>query len=223
MTTATEEAQARGGVGTGYCKYGYYRQPNGWITVSPMAPIDLARYQEEGWTPLRQYGFMEMNSEYAADHPFEALFMFGGVEEMPVDQIIGMAFHLNPPVVPSCGRRLDQVHKHHTRACWVGARPVSFPQLTDPPEGLPCRFCERSPFPTGAARDQHEAVMHKDERGEIRTGEVLAGALVRGLKDAPQAAPQTRPHPYACGFCPESFTSPVQLIRHIKKEHGEDE
>jgi len=218
MTTATEDAQARGGVGQGYCKYGYYRQPDGWITVSPMAAIDLARYEEEGWTPLRQYGFMEMNTEYAADHPFEALFMFGGAKEMPAAQIIGMAFHLNPPVVPSCGRRLDQNHKHHNRACWVDAQPVSFPQLTDPPKGQPCRFCERPPFPTESAREQHEAVMHKDQRGEIRTGEVLADALVRGLKGT---APQATRKPYACGLCPESFTSPVNLIRHIKKEHGE--
>jgi hypothetical protein len=160
---------------------------------------------------------MEMNTEYAADHPFEVLFMFGGAKEMPVDQIIGMAFHLNPPVVPSCGRRLNQNHKHHSRACWANAQPVSFPQLTDSPEGLPCRFCDRPPFPTEAARQQHEAVMHKDERGEIRTGEVLAEALVRGLKGVSQA----RPHPYACGLCSESFTSPVNLIRHIKKEHSE--
>jgi hypothetical protein len=184
-----------------------------------MSTIDLARYQEEEWEPLRQYGFMEMNSEYAADHPFEALFMFGGAKEMPVEQIIGMAFHLTLPVVPSCGKRLDQNHKHHNRGCWVNAQPVSFPQLTDPPDGFQCRFCERPPFPSGTAREQHEAVMHKDERGEIRTGEVLANAMVRGLKGVSQAEP--RLHPYACGICPESFTSPVQLIRHIKKEHSE--
>ena len=171
---------------------------------------------------LRQYGFMEMNSEYAADHPFEVLFMFGGAKEMPVEQIIGMGFHLNPPLVPSCGRRLDQNHKHHNRGCWVGAEPVSFPQLVEPPDGLPCRFCERPPFPTEAARNQHEAVMHKEEKGEIRSGQVMADSLAQALKGAPQATPQPRLRPYACGLCSESFTSPVNLIRHIKKDHDEE-
>lgn len=219
MTTATEKT----GVGQGYSRYGYYRQPNGWITVSPMTTIDVARYQEEGWTPLRQYGFVEMNSEYAADHPLEVLFMFGGAKELPVEQIIGMALHLNPPVVPSCGRRLDQNHKHHSRDCWVNAQPVSFPQLTDAPDGLPCRFCERPPFPTEAAREQHEAVVHKDERGEIRTGETLAGALVRGLRGAPvQETPQNEERlPFACGLCPKSYRYVGALKKHVKDEHGD--
>ena len=172
--------------------YGYYRQPNGWITVSPAADLDELRYQRRGWTFLRSYGRLEMNSPYCADHPLEALFIRGGAKEMPVSQIVEQGLHLNPPIIPTCGTVLNQFHPRHSQACMAGAQPVFFPQMEGRvAEGFPCRFCDesRAAFPTDKARNQHEQVAHKEEKGEVRTGEALASAIIRGLasKDAPKS------------------------------------
>lgn len=173
--------------------FGYYRQPNGWITVSPITDLEQLAYIKEGWQPLSKYGAVEMTSAYMAEHPFELLFLRGGASEMPIDQVIGLGFAMNPPIVPSCGRRIDQFHKLHNANCWDDAKPVNFPQL----EGLdivsfPCTLCSRV-LPTTKARDQHESVAHKDEKGDIRTGEVLAAAMVKGLR--PPEAVTTAPPP----------------------------
>lgn len=204
--------------------YGFYRQPNGWITVSPATDIEELKYRREGWEPLPQYGRVEMVSEYAVDHPLEWLFVQGGAKELPVDQVIEMALHLTPPLMPTCGRRLDQDHKRHLATCWEGAQPVSFPQLDGEYLSFQCRFCTRDPFSTEEAREQHEGVMHKEEKSDIRTGETLADSLTRGLRDADavKVSPSTpATEPYVCGFCGEGFSNHIQLSRHVKKEHKE--
>lgn len=169
--------------------YGYYRQPNGWITVSPMAELDELHYRQRGWEPLKQYGRFDMATEYAADHPLELLFLRGGVRELSREQIIESALHLNPPKIPGCGQPLTQYHKRHGPSCWQSAQPVEFPQLTEADyETFPCRFCERDPFPTIKGRDSHETVMHREERTEIRSGEILGKSIVEGLKSMPTGA-----------------------------------
>ncbi len=185
MTTALEDARQQGRLTRVLPTYGYYRQANGWITVSVVTDLEELKYRREGWEPLHQYGRFDMTTEYAADHPLEQLFMFGGAKELIPEQIIQCGLHLNPPLVPTCRHRLDQDHKLHTAACFEGARPVEFPQI----EGMdieprPCRFCENAPYPTDAARNQHEKVCHKEEKGDIRTGETLAAAMVKGLTPA---------------------------------------
>ena len=161
--------------------YGYYRQPNGWVTVSPAADLDELKYQRRGWTRLRQYGLIEMTTPYAANNPLEALFMLGGAHELPVAQVIEMGLHLNPPMVPVCGQMLGQYHKAHRSACFSGSSPVVFPQMAgvqaDP---WPCRFCDRV-SPTEQGRTNHETVAHKDERVELRSGEALASSMIKGL------------------------------------------
>src|SRR3990167_4689408 len=123
MTNAIAEAQKQG-FPTVKPSYGYYRQPNGWITVSPAAELDELHYRRKGWEPLTQYGRIEMTAEYAADHPLEALFMKGGAKELCREQIIESALHLNPPLIPACGKALDQYHKRHTELCWRDAQRV---------------------------------------------------------------------------------------------------
>jgi hypothetical protein len=221
--TALEDATRQGVTKQVKPTFGYYRQPNGWITVSPATDLEELSYRREGWEPLNQYGRIEMGTEYMADHPLEPLFMRGGVKELCVEQIIGMGLHLDPPVVPTCGRSLDQYHRHHMAVCWNGAKPVSFPQLDGmETESFQCRFCERSPFPTEKARDQHEGVMHKEEKSDIRTGETLADSLVKGLSGT---VGPTRPAgsglPYVCGYCGDGFTNHIRLSRHVKSEHKE--
>ena len=157
--------------------FGYYKQPNGWVTVSPITELEMLHYTKQGWTRLNRYPNIEMNNAYMATHPFEALFMAGGAKEMPVEQVIQMGFAMNPPIVPTCRKMLNQFHRGHVESCWQGAQPVEFPQL----EGLEiqsfsCRFCENV-HPTEAGRRQHEMVAHKDERGNISMGDALAGAL----------------------------------------------
>ena len=178
--SAMQHAQQLGRVRAPRPTYGYYRQPNGWITVSPATDSDELAYRRDGWTPLTRYGRVEMTTQYAANHPLETLFMRGGAHELSVEQIVEMALHLNSPLIPGCGMPLDQDHKGHRPECWEGAKPVVFPQLTEVPPGYPCNLCDRSPFPTERARDQHESVVHKEEKGQIRLGETLAGALKEG-------------------------------------------
>src|SRR3989304_5798911 len=91
--------------------YGYYRQPNGWITVSPATDLEELSYRKEGWEPLTQYGRVEMTTEYIADHPFEGLFQAGGAKELPLQQVIEMSFVMTPPLVPTCNMRVNQNHK----------------------------------------------------------------------------------------------------------------
>lgn len=183
MTTGIEqEAIQRRGRGSFTPTYGYYRQPNGWITVSPVTALEELNYRRDGWEPLPQYGRVEMNSEYAADHPLEQLFMFGGAHELPLEQVIQQGLYMYRPLVPTCRQALSQDHKRHNDTCFVGAKPVVFPQLADATDLGPfaCRFCDAEK-PTVEARDQHETVAHKEEKGDVRTGEALASALVKGL------------------------------------------
>lgn len=162
--------------------WGYYRQPNGWLTGSPATEIEELKYRREGWEPLLQYGRFMMDNDYMADHPFEPLFIRGGAHEFSLEQIVQSGFHLKPPVVPTCGRPLHQYHPIHRATCWVGAKPVVFPQLDGKQfEDFSCRFCGEAKA-TKQVRDQHEAVAHKKEQGEVRTGEALAAALLKGLQ-----------------------------------------
>ncbi|KKL45977.1 hypothetical protein LCGC14_2350250 [marine sediment metagenome] len=208
---------------------GYYRQPDGWITVSPITELEQIQYEKDGWERLRKYGRVEMTNAYAVNHPLEGLLMRGGAEELCLEQIIQSGFPLTPPLIPVCDRLLNQYHKRHDPECWEGAEPAYFPQLEGRDfRGYQCRFCATTPHPTQEARDQHEGVAHKDEKSGIRTGETLADSLATALKEsggvsvAPKAAPtpdselQTR-NPYACGICPESFTRAAELTKHIKK------
>ena len=85
-------------------------------------------------------------------------------------------------LVPGCLTPLNQNHSRHTRLCMAGAQTVVFPQITEADMvSYQCRFCNRPPFSTGEKRDQHETVMHKDEKSDIRTAESLAGAMIKGF------------------------------------------
>ena len=160
--------------------WGYYRQPDGWITVSPATDLEMIQYRKLGWTPLTQYGRVEAGTLYFIENRFEKLLITGGAKEFCLAQIIqtGMAF--DPPLLPVCRHPLDQYHKAHNVECWRGAQPVSFPQLegVEIPGPFPCRFCQ-NPKPTEEARNQHEGVAHKTEKGYIQSGEALAVAIVK--------------------------------------------
>ena len=170
------------GVGPGVLpSHMYYRQANGWVKPALATELEELKYRREGWEPLIQYGKFDLVDDYTVNHPLEALFIMGGAGEMQRDQIMQMGFHLHPPLVPVCGMPIHQFHKRHLARCWVGARPVRFHQLDGESfEPFPCRFCEVEKA-TEKARDQHETVMHKAERGDIRTGETLGRALTQGL------------------------------------------
>lgn len=196
MRVSEQEASQRGPTrGNIKPTYGYYRQPNGWITVSPATDMEELKYRKEGWEPLTQYGRFEMATEWAADHPLETLFMFGGAHELCEDQIRQMGLYMHPPLVPTCRDPLNQYHKRHGATCWVGAKPVEFPQLAHMTGLGPfvCRFCGAEK-PTTQARDQHEGVAHKEEKGQIRAGEALASALRgnTGAQPSAQAEPALR-------------------------------
>ena len=170
--------------------FGYYRQPNGWITVSPTTRMEKMRYIEQGWQHLQQYGAFDM-SPYVANHPFEALLMFGGAHEMPVSQLLETGLYLNPPMVPTCREQLTQFHRAHQAGCWRGAQPAVFPQMAEVEESLlgpfACDFCDRS-LPTSAGREQHQSVAHKERMGDMQTGKSLGSSLAEALGNNSQEA-----------------------------------
>ena len=172
--------------------YGYYRQKNGWITVSTITRLEKVNYVERGWTPLDKYGAFDM-TPYVANHPFEMLFMFGGVHEMSADQVLQTGLYMNPPLIPRCRQHITQFHRTHTKACWVGAQPVEFPQMAElPPERVgpfQCKFCERK-LPTREGREQHQSVAHREALGSLRTGQSVGESLA-GVLSGMQRAPAT--------------------------------
>lgn len=159
--------------------YGYYRQKNGWITISPITQLEVINYAKRGWTHLSKYGAFDM-SPYVVNHPFEALFMFGGAMEMPAQQVLETGLYIDPPLVPTCRRHMTQYHRRHTSECWQGAQPVAFPQMgtLDPKVIGPfvCEFCQRK-LPTKEARHQHQSVVHTEELGNLETGRSLGKSL----------------------------------------------
>ncbi len=167
--------------------FGYYRQRNGWITISPITQLERVNYIARGWTHLAKYGAFDM-SPYVANHPFEALFMFGGVEEMPAQQVLETGLYIDPPMIPRCMQHMTQYHRGHTAACWRGAEPVHFPQLAtlDPKLVGPfaCEFCQRK-LPTESARKQHQSVAHAEEIGNLRTGQSMGKSLAEVLNAKP--------------------------------------
>ena len=181
--TIDQEAMQRIAPGGIKPPYGYYRQPNGWIKPAVTTALEELSYRREGWVPLPQYGKFDMVTGYAADHPLELLFMNGGAKELCEEQIRQQGLYMKPPVIPVCHQALTQFHRRHTPSCWVGAKPVEFPQIAHMTNLGPfeCRFCGVAK-PTLEARSQHESVTHKEEKGDIRTGETLAAGLVEGLK-----------------------------------------
>lgn len=172
--------------------FGYYRQKNGWITISPITRLERVKYLEEGWQQLGQYGAFDLTT-YVISHPFEALFMFGGAHEMPVEQLLQTGLYLDPPMVPTCKQHITQYHRGHNSNCWRGASRAEFPQLaTVPKEQLgpfPCEFCERK-LPTQAARSQHQQVAHKEAKSNIQLGRTLGDSLSNALENValPRAA-----------------------------------
>ena len=164
--------------------FGYYRQPNGWITISPNTRLERLKYSEEGWTYLGDYGAFDMTA-YTVNHPLEGLFMFGGAKELCVDQILKTGLYISPPLVPTCGQHLTQYHRSHNLACWKGAKPVEFPQLDSVDGALIgpflCTFCDRK-MPTQAALTQHQSVAHKTPLSNIELGRSLGTVLGEALK-----------------------------------------
>ncbi len=195
--------------------YGYYRQPNGWITASPATSTDELRYRRGGWTPLLQYGNFEMGTPYMANHPLEPLFMRGGAHELTEDQIRKQGLHLAPPLVPNCRTTLSQDHMHHERACWANAKPVVLPQLAGMTglEPFPCSICDRV-LPTQEARDQHTTVMHAPEKSDERTGKSLSDALIKGLGGANPLLPPSKDEWSA----PTNAVAMKGLLAHMEKQ-----
>lgn len=162
--------------------YMYYRQSNGWITWGAAGPIDKARFVNEGWIPLEDYGRFDLDNPYLADHPLEALLMRGGAKELPMQQVIEQGLWQNPPKVPSCRMALGPAHRYHRPRCLAKPIRLAFPQVPgDTPRAWSCHFCERE-LPTEQACNQHESVMHQKEKSELRASSTLAAAIVEGLK-----------------------------------------
>lgn len=172
--------------------FGYYRQPNGWITISPTTRLERIKYIEEGWEHLEKYGAFDM-TPYVTNHPLEMLIMFGGTEELLPEQIIQQGLHADPPLIPTCNQHINQFHKGHGSACWVGARKVRFPQLKEMDNlgPFPCNFCNRQ-LPTVEAREQHQSVAHKEQVGDLRTGRSLGDAIAAAMNAPSQGDEDTK-------------------------------
>lgn len=160
--------------------HGYYRQPDGWITFSVITRLEKLKYTESGWEALDQYGSFDP-SPYVVNHELEGLFMMGGAHELILDQIVKSGLYINPPMIPTCRTHMTQYHRSHDADCWVGAKPVEFPQLEGKDlKPFPCEFCERV-LPTTEAKEQHQSVFHKEEKGNIQQGQSLGTSLATAL------------------------------------------
>ena len=172
--------------------FSYYRQPNGWITISTNTELEQLRYTKEGWQYLGSYGAFDM-TPYVVNHPLEGLLMFGGVKELSVDQIIETGLAFNPPLVPNCREHITQYHRSHTQACWRGAKRAEFPQLENVPKELIgpfiCEFCDRKDIATKKALSQHQQVAHKEPMGHMQLGRSLGNTITGVLGPQVTAAP----------------------------------
>jgi hypothetical protein len=197
--------------------HGYYRQDNGWIEPSSADSLERLKYEEQGWQFLHEIGTFFWG-RYYMEHPLEVLFLRGGAHLLPVEQVVAMGFHNSPPLVPTCGLALGPTHQNHTRACWIGAQPVTFPQLDglDLPGPQHCEYCDRSDLPTPAAKEQHIKVMHKDRLGMRELG----GILVEGMR--PPARDKAKAGDYVCGRCGEGFTNAFKLNAHLTEHKRQD-
>lgn len=172
----------------------YFRRNDGSeLFAADTSGLEVVKKIRRGHMPLEEYGQFG-SSVYYLDHPFEPLFQAGGAHEMPVEQVITLGYAATPPLVPTCGRHVGDAKDHlihkgnpngrnaRERGCWQGARRVHFPQL----EGIliegpfECEHCERADLPTRAALDQHQRVMHSDQRQRHD----LADGIVSGLQRA---------------------------------------
>lgn len=174
--------------------FGYYRQPNGWITVSPNTRLERSKYIEEGWQYLEQYGSFDMTA-YGVNHPLEGLFMFGGAKELPIDQVLATGLYIDPPLVPRCRQHLTQYHRAHKQDCWRDAKPVDFPQMSDVAANLigpfVCEFCNRK-MPTQQALTQHQGVAHRVPLNNIQLGRTMGDSLASAL-GKPKVAEDNEP------------------------------
>lgn len=137
-------------------QYGYWRKPDGWITTSGVWPTNYIKKARQGWAALdREYGtFLDETKEWSIrKDPYRRLLERGGAKEFPVDQILELGWHRDPPRVKG--------------------RAVHFPQLTGvETEDVQCLYCRRW-FITSIHLHKHQSVMHK----EIAQNEQLARVL----------------------------------------------
>lgn len=164
--------------------YGYYRKPNGDIGVNVTSPMERLKYITEGWTPLPQYGLFDMTTGYAADHPFEALFMHGGAHELSARQCLANGFHVKTPQYPRCKTMLSQNHKKHGPTC-LPLIDVELPQIAGA-ETFPCDMCE-TVLPSARVKNKHERISHKQEKSNSGIGDAIAKALAQALGKGPGA------------------------------------
>lgn len=210
--------------------YQYYRQPNGYITVSPAFGTDMLRYMMEGWTPLTRYGRFKLN-QHVHEHKFEWLFQKSGQLEVPIAQLIEEGFHTRETKVPGCGlwmgkpesyefqsaRMRENIipnlsHKHDAQ-CYEEGWVVKFPQFSqEMPESFPCQFCS-DVGTTEKALERHVSIAHKDRVAAYSTANAIASAL-KGFTQLPTQAKAKiqAASPFVCGSCGESYSTPGALI-----------
>lgn len=79
----------------------YYRKPNGWITWNGSQASKQLDFISRGFQPLAQYGFIRADSD-APDYPANAWHQIlqnpKGIREFPVEQILSMRWHRDPPI-----------------------------------------------------------------------------------------------------------------------------
>ena len=173
----------------------YYRAPGGYVFSDTSDTMSRYRAFGMGRMPLNEYGLFSLYP-YTVNNPLETLFMRGGAHELTVDQIVENGFHIDPPLIPSCGMVIGEPdpgntghaggarpHVLHRAACWDHAVPVEFPQLVGADlsaagrtrEDVTCTWCGEE-FATIKARDQHVGVMHEDKVQMSMLAQTMASA-----------------------------------------------
>lgn len=97
----------------------YIRMPDGWITIAPAHPLEMAKRAEHGQVFLKKYGVFQYDPfETDANgqrwnvrkEPYRMLFQKGGVVEFPLDQIFAHRWHLRPPYQEATFPQLEGVY-----------------------------------------------------------------------------------------------------------------
>ena len=136
----------------------YYRKPDGYITIAPGWPQEIANNLDAGWQPLTQYGKFKASSMDGTwritTEPYRGLFEKGGAREFTLAQFLEHGWHRKSPYG------------------------VKFPQFVNVviPDDVICTQCSK-PFLKISDLTKHESVAHKQVAQQEQLSRSLATAM----------------------------------------------
>lgn len=160
--------------------WGYWRAANGWIVLGQYGPFEFMRQTRKGLTPLgANNGYRDQEVQFLLNTPeyqpnnyrlggkYAKLLQAGGAKEFPVDQIVELGWHVEPPLIQAASGQ------------WV---PVVFHQM----EGVEvfqyeCGVCGKKSYALTNAEAKkklraHESIVHKETSSQSELARLLTEA-----------------------------------------------